>query len=349
MKKLSKIQIVASVITASFFMLSSSGGRDDSLTGHPLDGGSCANCHGGNSSEGSISLTGVPAAYFPGQVYPLTLILTDNDAVQAGFQIAAVSGPGSNTQVGNFQNIPSNTRITSSNRLTHSNPDDLSGGTVSWTFDWKAPTNSPPSGVTFYYAVNAVNGNGDISGDQVRTGLSVFIPLPVELLTFDAIHKSDHVEFNWSTAVEKNAESFEIQSSVDGITFETMDKKLAVGNSNKVQFYSSKVYNVAKTNYFRLKMIDFDGTFTYSKTVFIKSKSATPVVNVLSDMIEIYLPEEKSINLTLIDLSGKTILSETTPEINRWTMNTSNFPRGVYIVNINGSNIQRYVQKIVLQ
>ena len=173
--------------------------------------------------------------------------------------------------------------------------------------------------------------------------------MPVELLTFDAIRKSDHVQFNWSTAVEKNAESFEIQSSGDGISFETIDRKRAEGNSDKVQYYSSKAHNVTKNDYFRLKMIDFDGSFAYSKIVFIKSKSTTPIVSLVSGIIEIDFHENQSVNISVYDLSGKTFVSETTPEIERWTIDASSFPRGVYIVNVEGSNTERFVKKIVVQ
>ena len=96
-------------------------------------------------------------------------------------------------------------------------------------------------------------------------------PFPVELTTFTVSAKNNFVLLNWQTATEVNNYGFEIQKSEvssQNSEFETVGFVDGHGNSNSPKEYSFKDENVTAGTYkFRLKQIDNDGQFKYSKVV----------------------------------------------------------------------------------
>ncbi len=95
------------------------------------------------------------------------------------------------------------------------------------------------------------------------------IPLPVSLLDFSAKCKPNNsVELNWSTASEINNSHFEIQQSFDAENFQTVGRIDGAGNSNTILNYKSIVENTENIQtYYKLKQVDFDGKFEYSKVI----------------------------------------------------------------------------------
>ncbi|MFN3404726.1 MAG: T9SS type A sorting domain-containing protein [Cytophagaceae bacterium] len=89
--------------------------------------------------------------------------------------------------------------------------------------------------------------------------------LPVNLLSFELNIVADQVILFWTTTKEEGVSNFEVQRSVNGSAFEIIGSVKAYGTSNEVKNYSfsdGSVYN--NIAYYRLKIIDNDGSFEYS-------------------------------------------------------------------------------------
>lgn len=90
-------------------------------------------------------------------------------------------------------------------------------------------------------------------------------PLPIELLTFDASLEGNATMLRWTTASELNASHFEVERSKDMSGWEIMGSVQAAGNSSVAIDYAWKDDGaLASTLYYRLRMVDMNGTFTYS-------------------------------------------------------------------------------------
>lgn len=92
------------------------------------------------------------------------------------------------------------------------------------------------------------------------------VVLPVDLVDFQAsVNNNKEVELTWETASEINNSHFEIQSSQDGVNFETFARVNSQGNREISRNYAAldnKPFN--GVNYYRLKQVDYDGSFEYS-------------------------------------------------------------------------------------
>lgn len=105
-----------------------------------------------------------------------------------------------------------------------------------------------------------------IDGQYLRLELT----LPVELIGFHGKRSGLYNELEWVTASEKNADYFNVERSLDGKTFTKVGKVQAAGNSNTLKTYTFK--DIAEgVVYYRLRQIDFDGAFEYSKVIAVNS------------------------------------------------------------------------------
>ena len=98
--------------------------------------------------------------------------------------------------------------------------------------------------------------------------------LPVELISFDAERSNNGVRISWLTAAEINNERFEIERSYDGKIFELVQVEFGQGNTFETTNYSifdNDVNLNSNSNvvYYRLKQVDFDGTYVYSDVVIV--------------------------------------------------------------------------------
>ena len=112
-----------------------------------------------------------------------------------------------------------------------------------------------------------------ISSGSVITSISgaalsgASVPLPIQLLSFTAQSKPEGVLLQWTTAKEESFAGFEPERSVDGSTWKKMIFIAAKADNTSATTAYAYTDNTTITGhvYYRLKMVDADGVFKYSK------------------------------------------------------------------------------------
>ena len=103
--------------------------------------------------------------------------------------------------------------------------------------------------------------------------------LPVEIMNFSGEKKEESIQLSWKTASEINSAYFEIQRSVDGVTFETIGTLEANGYSNSVINYDFNDENPSNgMNYYRLKEIDADGKIQFSDVLVVNFENGNALL-----------------------------------------------------------------------
>ncbi len=124
--------------------------------------------------------------------------------------------------------------------------------------------------------------------------------LPVKLLSFDGAAQSGIAHLIWRTASEENSSFYEVQSSEDGTTFQPSIKVQSRNNRLGADYRTEVNLKNTKT-FFRLKMADQNGDFTYSRIISIETDLAT-------DNLPGLHPNPASRQVTITDLTaGSTI------------------------------------------
>ncbi|HEX2901142.1 MAG TPA: hypothetical protein VHS96_15595, partial [Bacteroidia bacterium] len=94
------------------------------------------------------------------------------------------------------------------------------------------------------------------------------MPLPVELLSFEAMPENRMVRLDWQTSSEVNTSAFVLEASSDRAQFHEIGRVAAAGNSESplnYRFWDAQPIEGAPVLYYRLKIIDLDGNFGYSQ------------------------------------------------------------------------------------
>lgn len=169
------------------------------------------------------------------------------------------------------------------------------------------------------------------------------IPFPVTWLNFTAVKQENAVLLNWQTASEINTSQFILYHSVNGYDFNVeLGSVNATGNSVSLHNYSLKDnYPFNGMNYYRLKQVDKNGSFSYSAIVAVNFESGfklscypNPFTSFLT--IDIGSVTVSATAYTITDFRGKVI--KTGYLARRVTiLPLSGLPTGAYIFKVANS------------
>lgn len=173
-------------------------------------------------------------------------------------------------------------------------------------------------------------------------------PLPLHLVSFSCTSNGNSTILQWQTADEVNTHSFEVERSKDGVNF-TAIAKVAAANVAGTNLYAYTDGATQQTAFYRLKMVDEDGSFTYSNIIKAEaggnsklSVFPNPVTNFISvagtgakGYLEI--TNVQGITLKRLPITG-----------NSQTFSMAAYPAGVYILKYTSDNTSLY-QKVMKQ
>ena len=107
-----------------------------------------------------------------------------------------------------------------------------------------------------------------------KATVNSIIALPVELLYFEGEPYPTFNKLIWATASEHISDYFEIQESLDGITWEPIGTRSAAGFSSQLINYSYLAYfDEYAIHYYRLKQVDFNGNYKIYGPIAINNPS----------------------------------------------------------------------------
>ena len=181
-----------------------------------------------------------------------------------------------------------------------------------------ATPTSIPASPTWYYV--KITGGYCPGFDSVYIDLDVC--LPIELLRFDVMKQENDALLKWITLTESNSHYFDIEHSVDGMNFFPIGKVDAAGNSADELNYQFLHEDPAKgINYYRLKMVDLDGSYEYSEVRAVRFDGNNGEIKVYPNPINEgntffvdlsqVITNDESIDLVLYNAIGEIAMMET--------------------------------------
>lgn len=187
------------------------------------------------------------------------------------------------------------------------------------------------------------------SGDYIYIALTVSLfPLPLELSHFEVVTKQKSIQLNWIAQNLQNFDGFEIQRSIDGMQFSKITFVKGENNLDPIEYtYLDNDINTGALFYYRLKMIDLDGSFTYSKIQSASIEDAIEKINILSNpatevlCFRVTLTKDDYLNAKIFDINGRLMnqfnsaLPSGTSTLNLDLMDLKN---GVYFIAIESTD-----------
>ena len=211
---------------------------------------------------------------------------------------------------------------------------------------WTYEANSPSTGIhSVTMKVDEFSGGGGGGGAGGST------PFPIELLSFKGYNQEMNNRLFWITASELNADKFIVERSINGRTYTSVGEIKAVGNSYKQERYSfnDKTFK-AKLNFYRLKMVDKDGSFAYSNIIEIAANQSNVSIYPNPTHNEVFISGNFAPNsqASILNLLGEEVLRTNLDNLAQTVISLQNITQGVYILNIlNEKGAIMYSEKLV--
>jgi len=199
----------------------------------------------------------------------------------------------------------------------------------------------------------SASGNAGMDGSNsnvpVLDNLLIQVPpilLPLELLSFDARTEGAANELLWTTTREINTREFIIEHSSDGIQYESIGAVPAQQNYSGNADYRFTDNSPSSVNFYRLKMVDIDGNFSYSAVKGSGSAAAAGSAvsiscypNPVIDYVNIRIDHSTTVPYyyTVATLDGKTLQSGMirTGEVEQQAkLNLAAAPKGILLIRV---------------
>lgn len=189
--------------------------------------------------------------------------------------------------------------------------------------------------------------------------------IPVELASFTASVNNNQIILNWITASELNNRGFEIEQSFDNESFNNIDFVAGSGSTTEQRNYSYAITNASSgLQYYRLKQLDFDGSYEYSPIIeidgplpseFVLNQNYPNPFNP-STTITFSLPVNSDVQLSLYNMLGQKITEITNANFQAGTHQVNFTAEGlssgtyIYVIKAAGSNGTNFntVKKLTL-
>ncbi len=197
------------------------------------------------------------------------------------------------------------------------------------------------------------------SGNRVMTSGTYGGTLPLRLLNLSVKQQNKHCQLQWTTIEEQNTSHFVIEHSSDGRNFSSIGRIAAMGSVATSHNYSFiDEHPEPGTNYYRLKMIDLDGQFTFSKILIVNSPvdeqiivTAYPNPAHSNTTLSVIAPVAEPATYTLLDQTGRQLYSINTllsKGANRIVIDMEQLTAGNYYLLLQGQRMARSI-KIIKQ
>ncbi len=168
--------------------------------------------------------------------------------------------------------------------------------------------------------------------DDLRIYSGVNIPLPLDLISYTGKKENNATVLEWETANMKNVSGFEIEKSTDAKSFAKIG---FVSASEKTTYTYTDNTLSDRNNFYRLRMVDMDGQFTYSKTIMVLNTDKTEITlypNPVKDELNILSSGEMD-HYYIYDMYGKEILSGTSIS-NYSPISCRTINKGIYFIKV---------------
>lgn len=160
--------------------------------------------------------------------------------------------------------------------------------------------------------------------------------LPVKLVSFvGKLTREESVRLDWITTEEENNSYFDIQRSSDPVNFKTIGRVKGNGSTaSRINYTFADTQPLANLNYYRLKQVDLDGKYSYSRiiTVALPSKSTLNLypIPVNDGQLTVDSGAETIVSYQVYNLTGAKVFEKT--KVNGKILNVRGLLPGVYLL-----------------
>lgn len=263
----------------------------------------------------------------------LTMVASMSCYAQGPFSVGTIQ-PGDSIVI--YYDVTINNPLVPGNAISISHQGTVSGGNFA-----SVPTNDPAT---------------PAAADATLTLLNT--PLPVVFSEFKAYRQEHSVALTWRIVTEENAWKYEVEKSADARVFKKIGEVMATGGNGIIDYGFTDQNPFQGINYYRLKALDLDATFTFTRIVKVATDEAISSGNLYPNPVTGKIVNLELLNLakgrydlTLVNTAGQVIYTKKIEHPGGSAFQLINIPEnistGVYSAEIRGSSMSVYKKLVI--
>ncbi|HYF32069.1 MAG TPA: T9SS type A sorting domain-containing protein [Chitinophagaceae bacterium] len=225
---------------------------------------------------------------------------------------------------------------------------NMNAATPTWTLVSNYPFRQPERVFFNPFNLNEIWVTSFGSGLKVGTLLQI---VPVKLVSFSGKRDKDIITLNWATTNESVGDAFGVERSLDGLHFEHIGSRTAIGGNGRYQFDDRPSANAV---YYRIKITTAGGQHFYSQVLpVLNNMEAITEVRLMKNpavdnlTVQITLPEPSVLQFRLFDLSGKQLMQQQqslSAGVSQLNLSLPAQAKGNYVLQVSGKDIRKSIR-----
>jgi poly(beta-D-mannuronate) lyase len=203
-----------------------------------------------------------------------------------------------------------------------------------------------------------LNGTGVLINRPLTSadvGAGTGTTLPVTLVNFIAKTSGESVVLTWMVSNEVNFKNYEIETSNNGINFINIGTVSSFNNNPQNNYTFNHLTPSIGKNYYRLKMVNRDGSYMYSSTqsvIISKDISFNIYPNPVSSVLNLNMGTgiDKLIEINIVDAQGKVLkrIRNISGNDNVYKINVTGLDNGMYILQLRDNKSKQYYKSFLI-
>jgi hypothetical protein len=180
------------------------------------------------------------------------------------------------------------------------------GNTINQTFMCNVPAGTANG--QHFLVIRTRDANGQWSLFDVQS-FNVNAGLPVHLISFTGEPAGTKITLKWITENEVNNSHFDVERSANGIDFSKIGKVNPLTGNGRKEYYFDDYQPIRGANYYRLRQVDTDGSFEYSRIIrvdmgkkYVVSISPNPAIEKIT-----VVGSDQFKTIDIVDINGRTV------------------------------------------
>jgi PKD repeat protein len=283
-----------------------------------------------------------------------TVTVTDNNACTVS----------SNVVVGTSPDFSLDTVVTLGDCINTASIDlSVTGGTAAFVYSWSnGETTEDVSGILGNTTIRVSVFDANLCFKDLEMFIDSVgcILLPINLLSFEGQNSGQFNELYWQTELEINKDYFTVEKSQNGANWTYLGKVNSLGNTIQNTNYTLVDETPFETTYYRLKIVDLDGSFSYSNVIVVRKMNHEDTKvriypNPTDDKINLQFPvgywSENPLEIILYNTLGEIVLSKVVPiskQKNTFVLEMNKMVDGIYLLTVHQGEKQ-FTEKIIVR
>lgn len=168
-------------------------------------------------------------------------------------------------------------------------------------------------------------------------------PLPLKFIDFTAEKRHQYIYLNWVTSDEINVDRFIVERSNNGFDWIEIENTTAKNIEGTHRYTVIDKAPLAWNNYYRIRQMDYDGKFSFSKIVHVQFKATDFTHNLSNNILYLTNGNTETVLYKILSIDGRLVKSGNVHASQTINIPVANWQKGIYVLQVSNRKSVKFL------